>query len=118
MPWWSWVLIWSVLVMALVGTLGGFGFVLFHKVMAGFDALTDLSDQVDVLDSRTEVMAGETHPRHGTPAIFADRTALAANASTARSERAHRRQLRRDQRITQGKLLSTTPLKQRTGPHA
>jgi hypothetical protein len=118
MPWWSWVLIWAVLVLALVGMLVRFGFVLFRKAMAALDALGDLGDQVADLEAQADILAGDADSPRTPPAIFADRAALAAGVSASRSERAHRRQLRRDQRITQGKLLNSTALTQRTGPHA
>lgn len=42
MPWWSWLIIWTLLVLALLGMLAGAGVTLFRKLMKTARALHDL----------------------------------------------------------------------------
>ena len=106
MPVWAWILIWSVLVVALLGMLAWFAWRLFRKLMRTFAALEDLTAQVATLDldSAPETMRFR-------PAIFQHRRELADAVAVARIQRAHRRALRRDQRVRRGKLLQRSPYK-------
>lgn len=110
MPWWSWVLLWTVLGLGLCGMLAGFGITLFRKLMKAADALAELGDQVAGLDfGADEPAAGGTATRP-TPAVFQDPFALLAEVERLRAERTHRRQLRHDSLIVRGKLLRNAPL--------
>jgi hypothetical protein len=106
MPVWSWILIWVLLVLGLVGMLAWFAVQLFRKLMATFSALEDLTDQVDRLD----LDAVTDSPRFR-PAIFQSRRELSAAIQQTRIERTLRRALRRDSSISRGKLLQHSPYK-------
>ncbi|MET0955495.1 MAG: hypothetical protein ABWY68_06050 [Cryobacterium sp.] len=111
MPWWSWILIWTVLVAGLLGMLAWFAVRLFRKLMGTLGALEELGDQISELDLDLEP---ERTPFRA--AVFADRHALGAAIDQARIERAHRRALRRDLAISRGKLLQHTPYKPEDRP--
>jgi hypothetical protein len=105
-PWWSWVIIWVLLVGALLGMLAWFAVRLFRKLMTAADALGDLGDQLAGLDTDVE----ELSPARFSPAIFANRAELAEDIERRRERRAHRRQERRDLAINRGKLLRHAPI--------
>lgn len=111
MPWWSWVLIWTVLAAGLVGMLAWFAVRLFRKLMGTMRALEALGDQVAAVD-----VDSAARPTPFRAAVFADRHALAAAIDHARAERAHARALRRDLAIGRGKLLQHTPYKPEDRP--
>ena len=111
MPWWSWILIWTVLVAGLIGLLALFAVRLFRKAMGTLAALEELGDQVSELDLDSESPAAPF-----SAAVFQDRKSLAAAIYSARIERAHRRALRRDFAISRGKLLQHTPYKPEDRP--
>ena len=50
MPWWSWLIIWTCLGLALIGVLVLSGVRLFQKVMALFSDLDMLAQKADRLD--------------------------------------------------------------------
>ena len=101
MPWWSWLLIWSLLALGLLVVFGLCARTLFGKAMGTLRALESLGDQISALDcDQTPTTASIS------PAIFADAAVLRGNIERAGVERAHRRQLRRDALIVRGKLLS------------
>ncbi|WP_345764762.1 hypothetical protein [Diaminobutyricibacter sp. McL0608] len=101
MPWWSWVVIWVVLVLALLGLLALFGFRLFRKLMAALDELGKLADKTDLLQRRAEDLREERFR----PAVFADAGALRAAREQDLADRERRRQARRDSLVKRGKLL-------------
>jgi uncharacterized membrane protein YccC len=101
MPWWSWVVIWVVLVLALLGMLALFGFRLFRKLVATFDELGALADKAELLQLRSEELREERFQ----PAVFADAGALRAARDQNLADRERRRQARRDSLVKRGKLL-------------
>lgn len=101
MPWWSWVVIWVVLVLALLGMLTLFGFRLFRKLVATLDELGKLADKAELLQRRSEEL-GEKRFR---PAVFADAGALRSARDQDLADRERRRQARRDSLVKRGKLL-------------
>ena len=114
MPWWSWVLIWTGLVLALLGMLAWFGVALFRKLMNTMRALEDIGTQLSGLD-----LASEAPARGGfTPAMFRSLPELFEEVELQHAARALRRQLRRDRLIARSKLMKHAPLTQRTDPHA
>ncbi|MEC5149703.1 hypothetical protein [Cryobacterium sp. GrIS_2_6] len=120
MPWWSWVLIWTGLVLVLLGMLAWFAVTLFRKLMALADAVGALGDLVSELDTDP---AEETRPPRR-PAIFENVNELALTVDLQRTARERSRQERRDRRIARGKLLQHGPIvrpdppMKRTRPHA
>lgn len=113
MPWWSWVIIWTLLVLVLLGMLVWFAVALFTKLMATMRALGELGEQLAALDARLDDL-GEERFR---PAIWADRAELALEIERGRAARQRSRQERRDARVARGKLIRQAPTNQRMFPH-
>lgn len=112
MPWWSWLLIWSGLLLALLAVLVWFAFTLFKKLMRAVNALEELGNQV----AGHDLDFAEPAPDRFRPAMFQDHDDLALAFDLQRADRARRRQLRRDRLVGRGKLLQQAPLIQRTDP--
>ena len=113
MPWWSWLLIWTGLGLALLGMLAWFGFRLFRKLMRTLRALEDLGGMVDLDPGPVASDAVRF-----TPAVFRSHQELSDAAQLQRAAAERRRQLRRDRLVQRSKLMTQTPLNQRTDPHA
>ncbi len=114
MAWWSWVLIWSGLVLVLIGVLAWFGYALFRKAVRTMEALEALAEQVAGLELAPEA---PPLPRFR-PAVFEETADVLLAVEQGRAERRHRRQLRRDRLVARGKLLQHAPSTQRTDSHA
>ncbi|MGO4103118.1 hypothetical protein AB4Y63_04135 [Leifsonia sp. YAF41] len=108
MAWWGWLLIWSALILGLLGMLVWFAIRLFRKAMVTADALAELGDKMTLLDAAFADAAAQHEPRFN-PAIFQDAGELGFLREQDRAEHARRRQVRRDARIDRGKLLTHTP---------
>ncbi|MEY9953685.1 hypothetical protein [Leifsonia sp. EB34] len=101
MPWWSWVVIWVVLVLGLLGMLAFFAWSLFRKVMAAGREAAALIAKADILSQRSADMRyAEFHS-----AVFADADVLRAEREQAVADRQVARQARRDRRVKRGKIL-------------
>ncbi len=114
MPWWSWILLWTCLFLALLGMLAWFGYALFRKAVRTMEALEALASQVAGLDLALEL---SPRPRFRS-AVFEETADVLLALELGRAERAHRRQLRRDRLVARGKLLQHAPYTQRTDSHA
>lgn len=101
MPWWSWLVIWTVLVLGLLGMLAYFAWSLFRKLMAAGREATALLEKAEILQSRVDDLREE--PFH--PAVFADAAELRRERTQARADREFAKQARRDARVRRGKLL-------------
>lgn len=101
MPWWSWLVIWGVLVLALLGMLAFFAVRLFRKLMAAAAEVTALAEKAQVLSQR----ADELREVPFRAAVFQDADELRAGREQALADRAVARQARRDARVRRGKLL-------------
>jgi len=119
-PWWSWLIVWAILGLVLLITLGSCAIMLWGKLMRTLNALDVIGKQLSDLDIGQEQndddLAGER--TSATPAVFLDRTALLLAVDIAAAERRRRKQRRRDRLITHGKLISHPHMIQRTEPHA
>jgi len=100
MPWWSWLVIWTVLVLGLLGELAFFAWWLFRKAVAAGREAAALMDKAEILSRR----ADELHERFE-PAVLADAEELRAAREDERAGRAFARQARRDARVRRGRLL-------------
>ena len=100
MPWWSWLVIWTVLVLGLLGMLAFFAWSLFRKVVAAGREAAALMEKAEVLSRR----ADELHERFE-PAVLADADELRAARETQLIARRYARQARRDARVRRGRLL-------------
>lgn len=101
MPWWSWVVIWVVLVLGLLGMLAFFAVHLFRKLMAAGTEASALIEKTEVLSSRVD----EVDDAVFRSAVFADAAVLHDEHEQAKADRVVARQLRRDARVRRGKLL-------------
>jgi hypothetical protein len=102
MPWWSWLIIWGVLVLALLGMLAFFAVRLFRKLMAAGREAGALAEKAELLQRRSDDLRDA--PFH--PAVFADLTELTTQREQDKADRAYARQARRDARVRRGKLLT------------
>lgn len=100
MPWWSWLVIWIVLVLGLLGMLAFFAWWLFRKVVAAGREAAALLEKTEVLSRRAE----ELHETFE-PAVLADADELRAERQEHLIELAYARQARRDARVRRGRLL-------------
>ena len=114
MPWWSWLLIWSSLVLGLFGMLVWFAFRLFRKALATGAALGDLSERVAAVGQGSET----PEPARFRSAVLQEPGEVYLTLEIGRIERAQRHQRRRDSLVARGKLLITRPLTQRTDTDA
>ncbi|GAA1444292.1 hypothetical protein [Leifsonia poae] len=101
MPWWSWIVIWVVLVLALLGMLAFFAVRLFRKLMAAAAEVSALADKAQILSQRAE----ELREAPFRAAVFQDAEELREAREQAIAERSVARQARRDARVRRGKLL-------------
>ncbi|MFF1878907.1 hypothetical protein [Leifsonia sp. NPDC058230] len=101
MPWWSWLVIWGVLVLGTLGMLALFAVWLFRKLMAAAAEVSDLAQKAEILSQRAEAL--REPPFHA--AVFADVSELRDEREQAKADRANARQARRDARVRRGKLL-------------
>lgn len=115
MPWWSWLLIWSALALALLTTVALFGVALFRKLMTLVDALAELGATVGAAGTQAD---DGVAPARAIPAVFHSPGRFAEVVADRRFDRLHRRQLRRDRAIDRGKLLGTMPVIPKDSTHA
>jgi hypothetical protein len=103
MPWWSWVVIWIVLVLGLLGMLAYFGWSLFRKLMAAAREAGALMEKAAILSERSaEMRYAEYHS-----AVFDNPDTLRAERERTIADRRVARQARRDRRVRRGKILVT-----------
>ena len=113
MPWWSWVVIWVVLVLAMLGMLAWFGWWLFKKGMVAMSALGELAGRLELLDAASQKLSPE---KPFVPAILRDRDEVRHAHAALAQLRAERKERRRDARRARGRLLVTADLRKRTFP--
>ncbi|MFD1713313.1 hypothetical protein ACFSBZ_02405 [Amnibacterium flavum] len=101
MPWWSWVVIWGILVLALLAVLAASGWMLFRKAMTAAEALGQLVDQADRLD----VARSELDPEHFVPAAIRPHSEVSAEYEVIAEARTARRQARHEKRLARGREL-------------
>lgn len=101
MPWWSWILIWGVLVLALLGMLAWLGYRLFTKAGRVLAALGDLADMTSILESRAEDLT----PARFRPAVLENRAQWVRVRGQHQADRERRKNIRREIRLRRGKLL-------------
>lgn len=102
MPWWSWLIIWGVLVAALLALLVWQGIRLFRKFMGAVHALGELAEKTSLLEQR----AGELEERHFRAAAFQSAARLSYERRKDAARRADRRQAHRDARVQRGRLIT------------
>lgn len=108
MPWWSWLVIWGALVVALLALLAWQGIRLFRKFMGAMHALGELAEKSSVLEQRAETL-GEHRFR---AAAFQDAARLAYERRQDAARRADRRQAHREARVQRGRLITKADARQ------
>ncbi|NLT26346.1 MAG: hypothetical protein GXX90_06815 [Microbacteriaceae bacterium] len=104
MPWWSWVLIWTGLVVLLLVVLALGAIMLWRKATAALDELERL-EQVqhgfaDLVGERVAPFAPAV------PALLRPRAEVAAEHEAAVLARDERREARREARLARGRALT------------
>ena len=102
MAWWSWVVIWVGLALALVVMLGLMAWWLFRKLMSVFHALEALADTTQLLDAAGEAIEDQRFER----AILLDKSDLLARREYVRERSAERKILRRDTRLVRARAMA------------
>lgn len=102
MPWWSWIVIWVVLVLALVGMLAFMAFRLFRKGVAVLGELDTLASKMELLDRQDDEL--ETSGRQ--LAILAGAAEMRARRAVVREAAMTRKADRHDARIARAKALT------------
>ncbi len=107
MPWWSWVLIWIVLVLILLGTLALLGWRLFKKAMRALEALGELSDKTAALGDA----ARDLEPDSFVPSILRPIQDVHDARAAQRRRSAERKHSRRENRLARGRVLVSADLR-------
>ncbi|WP_111719665.1 hypothetical protein [Homoserinimonas sp. OAct 916] len=108
MPWWSWVLIWFGLFLLLVGVLALFAWRLFQKLMVALRELEKLAAAAEILHA-----AGDNTPEQPfRSAVSQDMADVHARREAEREKRAERVEIRRNNRVNRGKLLTRADYRQ------
>jgi hypothetical protein len=105
MPWWSWILIWGGLVLALLAMLALLSWWLFRKAVGVMEELGQLAAKTEVLGRMSDELADASDPDF-VPAVLRDRVQVSLEHDALVHERAVRRQMRREKRIARGKMLT------------
>lgn len=105
MPWWSWILIWTGLVLVLLGVLALCAWWLFGKAKALGVELERLNELLAEFEARADALVAAAEP--STSAILRGRDAVAAERRSLRRVIDRRKDERRAARLERGKLLTT-----------
>ena len=105
MPWWSWILIWGGLVLALLAMLALLSWWLFRKAVAVMDELGQLADKTEALSRMSATLADEDAVEF-VPAVLLERREVLAVSAARAHERAERRRMRRENRLMRGRMLT------------
>ena len=105
MPWWSWILIWGGLVLALLAMLALLSWWLFRKAVGVMEELGRLAEKTEALGRMSDQLA-DTADADVVPAVLRDRVEVSLEHDARVHERAVRRRMRREKRIARGKMLT------------
>ncbi|MBC7402277.1 MAG: hypothetical protein H7279_03750 [Microbacteriaceae bacterium] len=102
MPWWSWLVIWSCLALALVAVLVIATWRLFRKGVSIFEELGILAGKTELLDAAVTVFDG----LQAEPAILTRLSDVQARRRQVRDASALRRGARHTARLARGRALT------------
>ncbi|MES2094984.1 MAG: hypothetical protein V4531_14420 [Actinomycetota bacterium] len=102
MPWWSWLVIWTGLVLALLAVIVFSAWRLFRKVVAVFDELGILAGKAELLDAATTEFDGQGAEL----AILQKPATVLAVRRHEREAAALRKDARHTARLTRGRALT------------
>lgn len=100
MPWWAWVIIWSLLVIALLAVVAVSAWILFRKGLGVLDALAQLAGTTAVLEAEERAL---TPPQR---AILGDLRRIREREDARRFGRAERRRLRHERRLARARRIT------------
>lgn len=107
MPWWSWLLIWSGLVLALLAMLALFAVALFRKAVAVADALADTAETMQLLqNANTEAEEHEAEEQRSELAILSPFFHVVERRELVRSQSLERRAIRHEARLERARRLT------------
>lgn len=101
MPWWSWLVIWTGLLLALVAVLVVAAWRLFRKAVSVFDALGTLAQKAEVLEGAVT----EFESQQGDLAILQSLFDVRARRRDVRAAAVLRREARHTARLHRGRAL-------------
>jgi hypothetical protein len=101
MPWWSWIVIWGVLAVALLAMLAIMAFRLFRKGVGVLTELEALATKAELLDRAAEVVDEQRQEL----AILAGAAATRRRRELVREAALGRKAARHDARIARAKAL-------------
>ena len=102
MPWWSWLVIWTCLVIALIIVLVVAAWRLFRKAVAVFDELGTLAVQTELLDAA----GSKFDEQQADLAILQKLSDVQARRRQVGEAAAARRDARRGSRLARGRALT------------
>ncbi len=102
MPWWSWLIIWGGLGLALVIVLAALTWWLFRKVMRVFAELETLASKAELLDTASDMLDAQRY----TVAILQKRADVRDRRRLVRERSALRRGDRHDARLARARALT------------
>lgn len=107
MPWWSWLVIWGGLGLALLGVLALSAWLLFRKFLVLVGDVDDLASRADVL---SEVDADDELARPEL-AVLSDIRLVRARRAARIARNQERRFARRERRLARGRaILAVDPM--------
>ena len=110
LPWWAWLVIWSLLVIALLAVLAVSAWILFRKGIGVLDATAQLADTTAVLEAQERAL---TPPQR---AILADLRSIRDRESARRFHRAERRRMRHERRLARARRITTLDASRQVWP--
>ena len=102
MPWWSWLVIWTCLVVALIAVMVVATWRLFRKAVSIFDELGSLVAQAELLDAAVT----EFDEKQAEIAILQKLSDVQAKRRHVREAAAARRDIRHNSRLARGRALT------------
>lgn len=106
MPWWSWVVIWVVLALALVAMFALMGIRLFRKGVAVFDELEILAGTLEILDEASDSL-DDARVQREQLALLVGTEETRRRRAAVRSAALDRRDARHDARIDRGRRITS-----------
>ena len=114
MPWWSWLVIWTCLVLALIAVLFVATWRLFRKAVSVFDDLGTLAARAELLDAAVT----KFDEQQAEIAILQKLSDVQANRRHVREAAAARRDIRHTSRLARGRALTRFDANSRRWFHA
>jgi hypothetical protein len=102
MPWWSWLVIWVLLALALVGMLTLMAFRLVRKGLAVLGELDVLASKLEILDREGDELDGQQRQL----AILVGAAKMRERRALVRAAALERRARRREARLVRARALT------------